>query len=130
MSIESPNLLEKVSDKIPTLSTGQKAAAAGLGAVVAAAAGIAVRQARKGSAAGSEAAGSAVAIERTYHLKPDADAWELTLEGDSGSLGSYATKEEGLEVARAMANENQPSELVIHLADGSEQKRHRYGVDV
>lgn len=125
MSIENPNLLEKVSDKIPKMSTGQKAAAAGLGAVVAAAAGIAVHQARK-----SANSGDGEYIARTYHLKPDADAWELTQEGESGSLGSYATKEEGLEVARAMANDNPPSELVIYLADGSEQKRHRYGVDV
>jgi hypothetical protein len=124
MSIESPSLLEKVSERLPTLSTPQKAAAAGIGVAVAAAAGLAVHHARKADI--HLLNGKA---DKIYHLKPDADAWELTLEGDSRSYGSFATKDEGLEVARAMANENQPSELVIHLADGSEQKRHSYGTD-
>ena len=124
MSIEAPNFLEKASDRLPTMSTAQKLAAAGIGVAVAAAAGLAVHQARKGET--HQLNGT---VEKTYHLKPDGDAWELTLEGDSRSYGSFATKDEGLEVARAMANENQPSELVIHLMDGSEQKRHRYAAD-
>ncbi len=114
-----PSMIEKVTDKLPTLSKAQKAAA-GIGfAAAAAVASVAIRQSRKKQS-------KVIEIERVYHLEPDDSAWKLTLEGSTGAQASFATKEEGLTAARALASDNPPSELVIHLSDGSEQTRHRY----
>lgn len=116
---DEPSVLAKVSEKLPTLTKGQKVAAAtGIGIAAATAAGItAIRAARK------RAHAEEVIV---YHLEPDDEAWKLTVEGVSGTKATFDTKEEGLAAARALANKKAPSELVIHLADGAEQRRHRY----
>lgn len=119
-------LMEKVSDSLPEMSSTQKAAAAaGLGIAVAAA-GVMVHKVRKGSADGGN---SEDGIDNVFHLEPEGESWVLTQEGTAATRATFDTKEEGLEAARILAKNHTPSELVIHLMDGSEQRRHRYGLE-
>ncbi len=66
---------------------------------------------------------------KVFRLESDEDAWKITLEGKGEIQSDFPTKADALEVARELARENQPSELVINTLDGNEQARHAYGVN-
>ena len=85
-----------------------------------------------GVAAAATAAGVAVAKRRSrggttvLHVRPDGDGWQLHEAGHQAPLGSFPVKSEAVKAGRRAARDRAPSELVIHLADGSEQSRHTY----
>lgn len=63
----------------------------------------------------------------TLHVVSDGeDGWMIRDGGSSTTLSSFATKREALTAARAAAAEAAPSQLVIHRADGSVSREHRY----
>ncbi len=94
--------------------------------------GLAVRQVLKKSASDSTTPSESQTDQndaKVYHLESADDAWKITLEGKGEVRSDFPTKADALEVARELARENQPSELVINSLDGSEQARHVYGVN-
>lgn len=106
--------LSTATKKASKMSTSAKVAV-GVGAAVAGIAAIrlATTRLRKGQAS-------------VYHLEPTEDGWRLRLDSAERASALFETKQDGLEAARELVAERAPSELVVHLADGSEQTRHRY----
>jgi hypothetical protein len=94
-----------------------------------------------GAAAGVAAAAAVagiVAVRRSgtaptvYRVSPGKDGWTVGTAGSDGagsSGGMFATKREAVGVARKLAAENAPSQLVIQRTDGTIQTRHAYGID-
>jgi len=65
--------------------------------------------------------------EATLHVVPDGDdGWMIQDEGSPTAVSSFGTKREALRAARAAAADAAPSQLVIHRADGSVSREHRY----
>lgn len=63
----------------------------------------------------------------TLHVVPDGeDGWMIRDGGSSAAVSSFGTKREALRAARAAAADAAPSHLVIHRADGSVSREHRY----
>ena len=99
--------------------SGRKAAVvAGTGAVVAAAAGVAVaiHLLRKGPLAAA-----------TFHVNLDGDGgWALRADGSDDPIQTFRTKAMTVRAARKAAADAAPSDLMIHAADGSVQATHSY----
>lgn len=69
-----------------------------------------------------EKLGDRAALERTvYAVEAAEEGWEVRRLGQEAPVGKHATKDEALEDARSLANENAPSQLVIYRKDGSVQ---------
>jgi hypothetical protein len=62
-----------------------------------------------------------------YHVVPAGDNWKV--EKGSQVVGSYDTKDEAVDQGRQVAKDNQPSQLVIHTADGRIETEYTYGDD-
>jgi hypothetical protein len=63
----------------------------------------------------------------TLHVVPDGeDGWMIRDGGSSATVSSFGTKREALRAARAAAAAAAPSQLIIHRADGSVSREHRY----
>jgi hypothetical protein len=106
--------VERVSDEAK--SHPGRSAAAALGVALVGAAGItAYRFLRRPNGAA------------TLHVLPDGEDGWMIRDGDSSdAVSSFATKREALSAARAAAAEAAPSQLIIHRADGSVSREHRY----
>lgn len=107
--------VELVSDEVR--SHPGRSAAAALGVALLGAAGItaAYRFLRRPNGAA------------TLHVEPDGDdGWMIRDGGSSAAASSFGTKREALRAARAAAADAAPSQLVIHRADGSVSRDHRY----
>ena len=61
------------------------------------------------------------AVRPVFSVLSREDGWAVTLAGEAEARGVYATKDEALEAARALAGANAPSQLVVHRKDGSVQ---------
>lgn len=61
------------------------------------------------------------------HLVPAETGWQLRREGDDDPLERFPTKKSGLDAARRMAREQEPSRLVVHRLDGTIQNQFTYG---
>ncbi len=82
------------------------------------------------------AAGVAVAVhllrkaphdEATFHVKLDGDgAWALRAEGSDDPIQTFPTKASAVRAARKAAADAAPSDLLIHLSDGTVQATHSY----
>jgi hypothetical protein len=111
-----------VGDSVDRVSDGARSrpgrsAAAALGVALVGAAGVtaAYRYLRRPNGAA------------TLHVVADGeDGWMIRDGGSSAAVSSFATKREALRAARAAAAEAAPSQLVIHRADGSVSREHRY----
>ena len=68
-------------------------------------------------------------VRKVYQVTPKDDAWLVTLDGKKKPLAQYETKSPALEAARELAKANEPSQLIIHRADGSVQTSHTYDPD-
>jgi len=64
-----------------------------------------------------------------YHLLPEGDNWAVRLEGGDKDLEQAGTKKAALDLARKLAQSNEPSRLVVHRADGTIQDSFNYGED-
>lgn len=62
----------------------------------------------------------------TIDVAPNANGWQVKVSGNQRPSGTFELKKEAIEAGRELARERAPSELVIHKADGSEQRRHEY----
>ncbi|KXK60281.1 hypothetical protein AWW66_19715 [Micromonospora rosaria] len=62
-----------------------------------------------------------------YHVVPDGDGWAV--EQGSNAIGSYPTKEAAVAAGRQVAHGNEPSQLVVHTADGRIETEHAYRDD-
>ena len=91
---------------------------AGTGILVAAAAGaaVAVRMRRKGP---HDAA--------TFHVNlDDGEGWAIWIEGSDDPIQKFRTKSMAVRAARKAAADSAPSDLLIHLSDGTVQATHSY----
>lgn len=61
-----------------------------------------------------------------YSVKAGETGWTVERLGDGVPVGLYATKDEAVEAARALANDNLPSQLVVYRKDGSVQDTFAY----
>jgi len=65
--------------------------------------------------------------ERTvYRITPSGSGWSLTSGGDSRA---FENKEEAIKAGRDAAQSKQPSQLVVHLANGQIETEYTYGDD-
>jgi hypothetical protein len=62
-----------------------------------------------------------------YHVVPADDGWQV--EQGSEVTGNYPTKNEAIEQGRKTAHGNQPSQLVVHTADGKVETEYTYQDD-
>lgn len=54
---------------------------------------------------------------KNFHVVPNGTNWQLKYDGKV--LGSYSLKANAVAEGRRIARANQPSELIIHNADGT-----------
>ena len=75
------------------------------------------------------AAGIAPAEDRrsTFQLLPMEGGWELTKKGSVEPVSVHDTKDAALAAGRAIAKQNEPSQLVVHTQDGGVQATYEYG---
>ena len=64
---------------------------------------------------------------KTFHVVPNGTTWQLKHNGQV--LGNYSFKANAVAEGRRVARANQPSELIIHNADGTIAERETYGND-
>lgn len=62
-----------------------------------------------------------------FHVVPSGTNWQVKHDGQI--LGTYRLKSDAVAYGRRIAHANQPSELVIHNADGTIAERETYGND-
>lgn len=67
--------------------------------------------------------------ERTvYHVVPNQDeGWKVELEGASQASSTHQNKDEAVERARELAQDREPSQIIIHREDGTIQEERTYG---
>ncbi|MEM9553956.1 MAG: DUF2188 domain-containing protein [Acidobacteriota bacterium] len=68
-----------------------------------------------------------VAPTAVFHLVPGDTGWQLRREGDETPIERFPTKKAGLDAARRLAREREPSRLVVHRVDGTIQNQFSYG---
>ncbi|MEH0845345.1 DUF2188 domain-containing protein [Micromonospora sp. CPCC 205711] len=67
-------------------------------------------------------------MKRTeYHVVPAGGGWKV--EQGSKTVGSYDTKHTAVEEGRKVAHANEPSQLVVHTADGKIETEYTYKND-
>jgi hypothetical protein len=69
-----------------------------------------------------------MASRRVFDVSPDGDRWKVQ-ERQGGEKQSHETKEEAVQAARALADEAQPSQVVIRKSDGQIEEERTYGND-
>lgn len=57
-----------------------------------------------------------MSLRTQYHVVPDGKRWKVERHSDMDS--HYVTKNDAIETGRQVAKANQPSQLVIHTANG------------
>ena len=66
---------------------------------------------------------------KSHHVVPNGkDGWKVIKDGASRASGVYDTKNEALDAARAIS-QNQKTELIIHGKDGKIQNKDSHGND-
>lgn len=66
---------------------------------------------------------------RRYHVAKRDDGWEVKAEGAKRASAVEGRKVEAVERARQIAQNQSPSQVVIHKMDGTIQTEHTYGDD-
>ncbi len=64
---------------------------------------------------------------KVYRVSPDSNQWKVTHSG--AVLSRHYTKAAAIEAGRTVALGNQPSQLVVHLANGQIETEWTYGDD-
>ncbi|MBX7266642.1 DUF2188 domain-containing protein [Micromonospora sp. Llam7] len=62
-----------------------------------------------------------------YHVVPDGAGWKV--EQGSTIVGHYDTKQRAVDAGRTAAHGNEPSQLVVHTADGKIETEFTYQDD-
>jgi Uncharacterized protein conserved in bacteria (DUF2188) len=69
-------------------------------------------------------------MDRTvYHVKPNGDSMWQVAQQEGAALSQHDTKRAALEAARKVAKNDQPSQVVVHEADGTIETEWTYQVD-
>lgn len=66
---------------------------------------------------------------KVYHVVPFGSAWQVKKEKDGVLLSTCAKKEDAIARATEIAKKNEPSQIIIHKADGTFEKEYTYGND-
>lgn len=61
------------------------------------------------------------------HVTPFDGKWQVKESGAEEARGLYDTKDAALKAARGLARAHEPSQLVVHRADGTIQRSYTYG---
>lgn len=101
--------------KLPTKVTKKGVVAGAVGIAAAAAATVAAFKTFSG------------ASRTVFHVMPHNKGWQITKSGRKGAVQVFDKKRPARDRARTLANENEPSQLVIHREDGTVQAVHTYG---
>lgn len=65
-----------------------------------------------------------------YHVTMRDGKWVVTRERDhEGVFDSFETKDEAIERARTKARRQEPSQVIVHRADGAIETEFTYGSD-
>ena len=65
---------------------------------------------------------------KVYRVLPDGGSWKVT--GPTGStLSTHSTKPPAVSAGQTAAKADQPSQLVVHKADGTFEYEYTYGDD-
>ena len=73
-----------------------------------------------------------MAADRTvYHVVPNASAelWVVTRENNDTFREEYRTKEDAVAAAKERAQNEEPSQVKVHYADGNMDYESTYGAD-
>ncbi|MEH0982997.1 DUF2188 domain-containing protein [Micromonospora sp. CPCC 205556] len=62
-----------------------------------------------------------------YHVVPNGGGWKV--EQGTKTFGTYDTKHSAVEQGRKVAHANEPSQLVVHTADGKIETEYTYKDD-
>ncbi|PWU51899.1 hypothetical protein DLJ47_20050 [Micromonospora sp. S4605] len=62
-----------------------------------------------------------------YHVVPNGGGWKV--ERGSQVVGTFDTKQRAVEAGREAAHGNEPSQLVVHTADGKIETEYTYQGD-
>lgn len=86
------------------------------------------------AAAAAAAVGIAVARRKNgepqvWHVRPDGEGWAVMRDGNERATSTHATKKEAVSAGRRSAGAAAPSTLVLHYADGKEQRRIEYAAE-
>jgi ABC-type sugar transport system substrate-binding protein len=87
------------------------------------------------AAAAATAVGVGVAMARknakpaVFRVRPGDDGWTVLEDGADAAASLHTNKKDALSAGRKLAGGRAPSTLVLHYADGREQKRISYGLD-
>ncbi|HUG41275.1 MAG TPA: DUF2188 domain-containing protein [Longimicrobiales bacterium] len=68
--------------------------------------------------------GSEPSEPSVWHVRPGQDGWLVGRDG--GPESRHGTKKDAISAGRKLASERAPSVLVLHYADGGEQRRLTY----
>lgn len=67
------------------------------------------------------------ASRSVFHVMPHDKGWQIRKSGRKSAVQVFEKKRPARDRARALANESEPSQLVIHREDGTVQAVHTYG---
>lgn len=67
-----------------------------------------------------------IVAEPTVVVLSTEAGWAVEIEGTANAIATYATKDEAVEAARAIATERAPSHLVVYKKDGTIQDKVAY----
>ncbi|MET7499563.1 DUF2188 domain-containing protein [Streptomyces microflavus] len=62
-----------------------------------------------------------------YRVVPNGSVWQLRRE--QASLSNHSIKADAVDAGRRVAKANQPSQLIVHKADGTIEAEYTYGGD-
>ncbi|WBB80866.1 DUF2188 domain-containing protein [Micromonospora sp. WMMD882] len=62
-----------------------------------------------------------------YHVVPNGSGWKVEQGGNQ--IGSYDNKQSAVDAGRKVAHGNEPSQLVVHTADGKIETEYTYQDD-
>jgi hypothetical protein len=65
---------------------------------------------------------------KIYRVLPSGSSWKLTGPA-GGTLSTHSTKAPAVTAGRSAAKNDQPSQLVVHKADGTFEYEYTYGDD-
>jgi len=64
-----------------------------------------------------------------YHVASHPEGWQVKREGAERASSVHHTKAEAVQTARERAENNKPSQVVIHRRDGTIEREWTYGQD-
>jgi hypothetical protein len=64
-----------------------------------------------------------------YDVSPNGEKWTVKKRGATFASGTFDRKADAIEHGKTVAKANQPSQLVIHKADGTFETEYMYGND-